>query len=182
MTTTDIALKVVESLNRAGIPHMLVGSFSSNAYGIARSTKDVDFVVQLDTQFTSNLAVLLGPEFEQEPQMSFETNTGTQRQEFRVMGTEFKVKLFRLSSDEFDQQRFARRQSIELRGHRVFMPTPEDVIVMKLRWARKKDQQDVFDVMAVQRGRLDWDYIENWCRRHGTFEMMDQIRRAVPEI
>jgi predicted nucleotidyltransferase len=182
MTTTDIALKVIAALNRAGVPHMLVGSFSSNAYGIARSTKDVDFVVQLDAQFSGRLADLLGPEFEPEQQMSFETNTGTQRQEFHVKGTEFKVELFRLSSDEFDQQRFTRRQSLDLCGHRVFMPTPEDVIVMKLRWARKKDQQDVFDVMAVQRGRLDWAYIENWCRRHGTFELMDQIRRAVPEI
>ena len=47
----------------------------------------------------------LGPEFEAEPQLSFETNTGTQRQEFRVAGTLFKVEVFRLSEDAHDQER-----------------------------------------------------------------------------
>ncbi len=32
---------------QAGIPYLLVGAFSSNACGIARSTKDADFVVSL---------------------------------------------------------------------------------------------------------------------------------------
>ena len=63
---------------------MLVGGFSSNYHGIPRSTKDADFVVQLSAPLNETFARSLGPEFEAEPQTSFETNTGTQRQESAV--------------------------------------------------------------------------------------------------
>jgi len=72
-----VALSVANAFNAAGIPFMLVGGFSSNYYGVPRSTKDVDFVVQLSAPLNEAFARTLGPEFEAEPQMSFETNTGT---------------------------------------------------------------------------------------------------------
>src|SRR5690606_22170069 len=37
--------KVVEALERAGIAHMLTGSFASNEYGELRSTQDIDVVI-----------------------------------------------------------------------------------------------------------------------------------------
>ncbi|HEY0456761.1 MAG TPA: hypothetical protein VGE41_10330 [Verrucomicrobiae bacterium] len=96
---------------------MLVGAFSSNYHGIPRSTKDADFVVQLDAPLTPEFSVKLGPEFQAEPQFSFETNTGAQRQEFRVQGTIFKVEIFRLSDDGHDQERFRRRQPARINGN-----------------------------------------------------------------
>ena len=110
MTIDAVAIQVADALNAARVPFMLVGGFSSNHYGIPRSTKDADFVVQLDTPLTPDFAQVLGPAFDPERQMSFETNTGTQRQEFRVRGTLFKVEVFRLSSDPHDQERFRRRR------------------------------------------------------------------------
>ena len=46
-TIEDVTLRVVDASNACGSPYMLVGSFSSNLYGIPRSTKDADFVLQL---------------------------------------------------------------------------------------------------------------------------------------
>jgi hypothetical protein len=48
MTAVDFVGRVIDALNQLGIPFMLVASFSSNLYGIPRSTKDADFVIQLD--------------------------------------------------------------------------------------------------------------------------------------
>jgi len=182
MTVSDVMLRVAAALERSRVPFMLVGAFSSNYHGIARSTQDVDIVIELNTPLTGEFGCLLGQDFEAEPQLSFETNTGTQRQEFRVNGTVFKVELFRLSDDAFDQQRFQRRKPAMVAGQQVWFPTPEDVIVMKLRWARAKDKDDVREVMSVQRGKLDWNYIEDWCKRHNSFALMQEIRRTVPEI
>lgn len=182
MTIDDVALRVAEALKASGIPFMLVGGFSSNYHGIPRSTKDADFVVQLSVPLNQEFARTLGPEFEPEAQMSFETNTGTQRQEFQVRGTLFKVEIFRLSNDPHDQQRFQRRQRVEVQGREVFFPTAEDVIVWKLRWGRVKDREDVRAVMGVQRGILDWSYIESWCDRHGTRALLEQIRQTVPDV
>lgn len=182
MTTNDVMLLVADALNAARIPAMLVGSFSSNYHGIPRSTEDVDFVIQIEAARVAELAGRLGEPFEAEAQLTFETNTGTQKQEFRVKGTEFKVELFRLSDDLFDQTRFQRRQRVMVEGREVWFATAEDVIVMKLRWARPKDKDDVKSVISVQRGRLDWPYIESWCQRHGTLARLEEIRRTVPDI
>jgi predicted nucleotidyltransferase len=182
LTIDDVALRVADALKAADIPFMLVGGFSSNYHGIPRSTKDADFVVQLTSPLSQNFARTLGPEFEAEPQMSFETNTGTQRQEFRVQGTFFKVEMFRLSNDAHDQERFRRRIEVEVLGHKVRFPTAEDVIIWKLRWARAKDREDVRAVIGVQQEQLDWPYIEGWYERHGTLALLHDIRRTVPKI
>ena len=182
MTIDDVALRVAEALSAANVPFMLVGGFSSNFHGIPRSTKDADFVVQLSAPLDESFARALGPEFEAEPQMTFETNTGTQRQEFRVKGTFFKVEVFRLSGDPHDQERFRRRRPADVEGRQVFFPTAEDVIIWKLRWARAKDREDVRAVMGVQQGALDWPYIEGWCDSHGTRALLEEIRGTVPRI
>lgn len=179
MTTGDVMLLVVDALNREKIPAMLVGSFSSNYYGIPRSTEDVDFVIQMESNLTADFARILGERFEAEPQLSFETKTGTQKQEFKVKDTEFKLELFRLSDDPFDQQRFKTRKLVKVAGREVWFPRAEDVIVMKLRWCRTKDKADVKDVMFVQRERLDWNYIENWCRQHGTLAQFQELRSSI---
>lgn len=179
MTTNDVMLLVADALNREKIPAMLVGSFSSNYYGIPRSTEDVDFVIQIESNLTADFARILGDQFAAQSQLSFETNTGTQKQEFAVKGTGFKLELFKLSDDPFDQQRFKNRKRVMVAGREIWFPRAEDVIVMKIRWGRSKDKDDVKDVMHVQRGKLDWNYIENWCRQHGTLEKLQMLRREV---
>jgi hypothetical protein len=180
VTIDDVALRVSEALGRAGVPFMLVGSFSSNFHGIPRSTRDADFVVQLSAPFDETFARTLGPLFQVEPQLSFETNTGTRRQEFRVAGTLFKVEIFQLSDDQHDQERFRRRQAVSVDGCEVFFPTAEDVIIWKLRWARPKE--DVRAVIGVQGDKLDLPYIEAWCQQHGTRAILEEIRRTIPRL
>ena len=69
----------------------------------------------------------------------------------------------------------------------MWLPSAEDVIVTKLRWAerakRGKDYEDVRDVIAVQGdAALDWDYIHRWAAEHGTRTLLDQIRASIPPI
>lgn len=55
MTGNDALLKLLAVLNQLSIPYMLVGSYSSNIYGIPRMTKDADLVLQLDADALSAL-------------------------------------------------------------------------------------------------------------------------------
>lgn len=178
----SVTLRVAEALDACGIPFLLAGAFSSNYYGIPRSTKDADFVLQLKSAVGADFARALGEPFEMDPQLSFETNTGTYRQILTYRGSPFVVELFLLSNDPHDQERFRRRREVQLLGRRFWFPSPEDVIVTKLRWARSKDKDDVRNVMTVQRGKLDWPYIARWCKAHGKLALMEQVRRTVPEI
>ena len=93
--------------------------------------------------------------------------------------TTYKIELFHLSSDPHDQSRFARMQAIDFEGRPVWLPTAEDVVVTKLRWSkggkRAKDLEDVKNVLAVQRGKLDLNYIRQWCDQHGTRQLLEQL-------
>ncbi|MGQ0635770.1 MAG: nucleotidyltransferase [Planctomycetaceae bacterium] len=186
MTGDEAALAMIQALNAAGIPYMLVGSFSSNFYGIPRSTQDADFVVELSEKPLSSLEPHLSAGLHVDPQLLFEGVTGTTRSVVLVAGTEFTIELFRLSHDPHDQERFRRRVRHRVLGCDTFLPTAEDVIVTKLRWllraGRNKDRDDLRDVIAVQGERLDWNYIDRWCDEHGTRTQLDEIRKSIPPI
>ena len=186
MTGNEAVLQTVSALDECRIPYMLVGSYSTNVYGIPRSTEDADVVIELGDVSIIELSQRLAPSIRIDPQLSFETVTMTRRYVAELVGTPFKIEFFLLSADAHDQERFRRRQLVVTLGKQVWLPTPEDVIVTKLRWAlmanRSKDRDDARDVIAVQGGRLDWDYVQRWCERHGTRALLDEIRASVPEI
>jgi hypothetical protein len=176
----SITFQVAEALEACGLPYLLSGSFASNYYGIPRSTRDADFVIQAGQAVGPEVAKQMGEDFLLNGQLSFETNTGTMRQVLRHKRKAFKVELFLLSQDAHDQSRFRRRRAMLLHNRQIWLPSPEDVVVTKLRWARGKDKDDARDVMAVQRDRLDWGYMEEWCRQHGTLGLLEEIRRSLP--
>jgi hypothetical protein len=180
---------VVETFTRCGLDHMVVGGISSNAYGIPRSTKDADIVLAVEPSKLFEIVPELGDGFQLDDQGSFEMVTGTTRFHLRVPAIEFEIELFILSSDSHDQIRFQRKRLVPSAqiGTEIMIPSPEDVIIMKLRWAkiakRSKDREDVRDVIAVQGDEaLDWNYIYQWCEQHDTRELLDEIRASIPPI
>jgi hypothetical protein len=47
VTEQELLLDCVRRLNASGVQYMLTGSMASNAWGIPRTTQDLDFVIQL---------------------------------------------------------------------------------------------------------------------------------------
>ena len=182
----ETAARVIAALNTADIPHMLVGAFSRSFYAFPRSTQDVDITMSLGGRSLRPLIAALGPDVVLEEQTTFQTNTGTFRDTMLHAadgGTGLKVELFHLSSDPHDQERFARRREVRFEGQLTAIPTAEDVIITKLRWARPKDLDDVRDVIAVQGdAALDWTHIHHWTATHGTRARLDAIRASIPPL
>ena len=183
VTLEQAAGRVLRALDDAGVSHMLVGGLTSNYYGIPRATQDVDIVVQLTGHEPLRRVVeSLGDGFSIDAQVSFETITGNARYVIRLPATPFVVELFVLGDDPFQQERFGRRVAIAIPqiGQQVYLPTPEDVVVQKVRWGRPKDLEDAKDVMAVQAEALDMEYIETWCTRHDTRQRLRAILDQIP--
>lgn len=160
----------------------MVGSYSSNYYGRPRSTNDADFVLVLTETKVAALRNALGSEFNFDPQMSFETITMTTRYVITHEATAFKIEMFLLTDDPYDQSRFARRRQVDFDGHPVFLPTPEDVIIQKLRWSRggkrSKDVTDAAEVIRVQGRSLDLAYLRHWTGMHQTSELFEGLLAA----
>jgi len=98
LNSTDLVLRLIDALDHAGVPYMLVGSYSSNYYGRPRSTKDADFVLQITNEQLARVASELGDEFHVDRQMSFETITFTSRYIINHPSSAFKIELFPTSS------------------------------------------------------------------------------------
>lgn len=185
-TENEATLAIIDALETLGIPYMLVGSLSSNVYGIPRSTHDADFVIECVVEILPRLAAHLGSAYRLDPQMTFETATLTRRHVMNVVGIPFKIEFFHLSDDPHDQERFKRRRREQMLDREINFPTVEDVIITKLRWAsilkRSKDTDDVRAILAVQGQNIDWPYVYGWCDQHGTRNLLDEIRSSIPPI
>lgn len=79
MTGFEATRVLIEVLESENIDYLVAGSLSSSAYGIPRSTKDADLVLSVDKTGLERLTRRLPPEFEFDPQISFESVTGTLR-------------------------------------------------------------------------------------------------------
>jgi hypothetical protein len=38
---------------------------------------------------------------------------------------------------------------------------------------------DARDVIAVQGNWIDWDYVNSWCDRHATRQLLDRVRQSL---
>ena len=184
MTSDEAVVVVLGALDAADIPYMIVGSLASNFHGIPRSTRDADFVLQISHDSLQRLAACLPPDLSLERQGAFEGVTGTMRHLIVLRDSPFVCELFALSDDPHDQERFQRRQRVEILGRTGSVATAEDMIITKLRWAveasRIKDRDDIRNMLAVQGSTLDWDYLNRWSAAHGTARLLDEIRFSIP--
>lgn len=183
MTSLDILDRVISTLDDLGIDHVLVGAFSAIAYGLARATKDADFVVSCPPSGVAKVAEALGPDFALDRQVEFETLTNSKRNVVTHGPTGFAIEFFYLGDDPHHQERFRRRRRGMIGRLRrgVWLPSVEDVVIQKLRWRRDKDLADVRTVIAVSADVLDWDYVHRWTNLHGSTELLERIRREVEE-
>ncbi len=187
MTLKDLAINVLGATESAGLDFMLVGAIAAGAYGVPRATKDVDLLVAVTPDVgLSAVMNLLDSILVFDPQVVFDTLTWGRRH----VGTSresppFKVEFFELFDDPFVQSEFGRRHLVfvPLLERAAWLPTPEDVVVQKLRWGRNKDLDDARDILAVQgTDFLDMAYIENWCAQHGTTTRLREALAGIPPL
>ena len=184
MTADEAVVAVLDALETAGVPYMIVGSLASNFHGIPRSTRDADFVIEAPPGHLAHLGAALPPGLTLQRQGAFEAVTGTTRYLIELAGSPFVCELFVRSDDAHDRERFSRRQRVRLLERVAFVATAEDMIVTKLRWAdaagRSKDIEDIRNITAVRGSELDWAYVERWAVEHGTAGLLEQIRGSIP--
>jgi hypothetical protein len=68
MSSYEALIEVIRVLQMHEIPYMLVGAFSSNAYGYPRATKDADIVMEYRQGVLTKIVASLGADFQLDPQ------------------------------------------------------------------------------------------------------------------
>jgi len=136
--------------------------------GEPRLSHDIDLVVDLKLQALPGLMGMFpSPEFYLDEQdISEAIRTRTMFSLLQVSEGD-KVDFWMLTEDPFDIARFTRRQHEDVLGMKLFVSSPEDTILAKLRWAKlsggsEKQFHDALRVYEVQFGTLDTEYLLKW--------------------
>lgn len=168
MAQQELLTSVLDELDKLSIPYVVTGSWASSLQGEPRSTHDVDLVIDLEAQqVPAFLAAFENPDYYLS---SVAVNDAILHQTmFNLLdlrGGE-KVDFWIRTAEPWDQERFNRRIATRLFGRDVWITTPEDTILAKLRWSKlsggsEKQFTDALRVYEVQRQQLDTEYIAKW--------------------
>lgn len=169
MSQQELLKRVVGVLESLSLEYMISGSYASSLQGEPRSSHDIDLVVLLkEPSLGSLLDAFPGPEF-YVPSREFILEAVRTRTMFSLMHVSEgdKVDFWMLTQSPFDQSRFSRKYIETFLDTRVYVSSPEDTILMKLRWCQdsggsEKQFTDALRVYEVQGDRLDRAYLRHW--------------------
>jgi len=170
MSQQELLRKVFQVLEDIGIEYMVTGSTASSLQGEPRSTHDIDIVVSIQRSAVDALVAAFPP-----PDFYLDRNNildAINRQSmFNLIDSKEgdKVDFWILTGEPFDKSRFSRKYIEEVMGIRMWVSSPEDTILAKLRWAKlsggsEKQFVDALRVYEVQSEKLDRDYLERWVK------------------
>ena len=170
---------VVESLDAAGIPHMLAGSMASTFHGEPRMTRDIDLVIDPTPESMERFVSGLD---RSRYYVDDAVEAVRTRGMCNVIDTEtgWKADLVVRKHRPFSLEEFERRQPAVIGEVSVLVATAEDTVLAKLEWRSRSgsDQQfrDVVAILAAQ--ELDTGYLRRWAGELGVTEALDEAIAA----
>src|SRR3989337_3761742 len=153
-------------LDNIGIEYMLVGGLAVGIWGEPRATVDIDFMVSFNMNDFAALRQKINDSnafiFIQDKPMTFE--------KISLLRATLKSNLdvfvdFLFADDYFQKEALSRRQTINIADFTVNIPTPEDLIILKLISGREQDILDAKKVFRMQKDHLDMDYMHRWSEK-----------------
>lgn len=180
-----VALRVAEALEACRVRHLIGGSLASSMAGEPRATLDIDMVVALTSADVAPFVHRLGGEFYSDEQVLRRAIEQGSSANLLHHPTSIKVDLFMMGGTPLDEEQMARRQRVRVStdpDRFLYVHSPEDILLQKLRWFRlggeTSDRQwrDVLGIVRVQGKRLDAAYL----RRGATIlKVEDLLARVV---
>ncbi len=182
-----VALLVADALEACHVRYLVGGSLASAVSGEPRSTLDVDLVVELNEKDVEPLVAALGDRFHVDADSI--RRAVRERSSTNVIHypTSTKVDLFIMGGSPIDAEQMNRRQRVQVSTEPdrwLYVHTPEDILLQKLRWYRMGNEvsdrqwRDILGIILVQGDRLDQAYLSHGADLLGVSEL---LQRALSE-
>ena len=182
MPQSELLIRVVRVLDKNGIPYMITGSVASSLQGEPRSTHDIDIVVALEAKSIKELiAAFPSPDFYLDEQSIVEALKTKGIFNLLDVSEGDNVDFWTLTDEPFDQSRFSRRITIEFMGERLMVSSPEDTILVKLKWTKlsggsEKQFTDDLRVYEIQYPNLDMNYLGRWVNELQVVDLWKRLK------
>ena len=171
-----VAARVATVLETLGLQYSIGGSVASSFSGEPRATLDIDMLVSLDESHVGALVAALQNEFYVDRDALALAARDRSSTNLIHLGTSVKVDLFVAGGSILDDDLLRRRVLVIVSGEpgdQLYVHTPEDILLQKLRWYRlggdvsDRPWRDVLGIVRVQGVRLDREYLDEGARRLG---------------
>jgi hypothetical protein len=161
------------------IPYTVVGGFAVGVWGVERATLDIDVLVG-GRQKQFDALITLAQKHGLQPQPQFlEVNPFLRGLVVRCRIENLHVDFLR-PRDTHDRNVLRRRRQATFDGRRLWFPTPEDLILMKLKAGRDRDFDDATRVVEHNQATLNYRYLSRWARQLGVVNELNYVLRGLP--
>lgn len=175
---------VARAFEKLGIRYFIGGSIASSAYGIARSTMDVDIISNLAVMHVSSLVGILESSYYIDENMILDAIKEGSCFNIIHLSTMLKIDIFISSNSAYDMKAFSRRREDTLDEDndtiKFYLASPEDIIISKLVWYRlgrevyERQWTDLLGVMKVQKNCLDIKYLYHWASDQRVLDLLEK--------
>lgn len=178
--TLDAVLRTAEDVLRAAsVDHVFVGGVTVLAFGMPRTTTDVDVIAAVEPGKVPMIVEgFRRAGFALSAQDLHDALVEGGHVTVHDSRSVYRIDLVPARTDAHREALRTKRR-VPWRGRRLPFAAPEHTIVMKLRWGSEQDLEDALAIYLRQKGRLDLRAMRSFARRnHVTRELKNLERRA----
>ena len=176
MAETELPWLFTEPMESAGISYMIVGAFATLAFGVVRTTEDIDLVLGLSVADIVRLEQAFpAKDFYRPPREVLLTEVARpERGHFNLIhqATMDRADCYLAGRDPLQHWALKNRRRVEWRDRKCWVAPPEIVILKKLEFYREgeslKHVRDVKNILKVV--DVDRSFIEEHVARLGLRE------------
>jgi hypothetical protein len=183
MFEEEVFKRIINSLNNNNIPYMLTGGLAVTVWGRARSTLDIDIVLDVKKDDIKKLVGAFQEDFfidEEAVKMALDKKLS-----FNAIDRETNTTIdcYLVGNNEYEAERFRRRIVKNIVGVKVDVISPEDLILIKLQWYKNSGStrhlEDAESILKIT--EVDLEYIKKWAERQETIEILENLSEKIKE-
>jgi predicted nucleotidyltransferase len=171
---------VVAVVSTAATPYCVIGAVALGAWGRPRATKDLDLLILADSQAREALVAGLSSSGIAVNEQWAEANPTAKGRVTRfssLANQKYPLDVI-YALDSQERATVERRRLIVLHGLSLWVASPEDLILLKLKAGRPTDFDDVMSIVKNPRLQLDLAYLWNWADRLGLQGELQYVLQA----